>query len=438
MGMARRKSFIATAIICGIAILGAVAYFTLSSSPATQAGIVIEEIPGSKFHSPDGTWWGYNQSKIVRFQDYVFSYYIDNQDSNSSTVSRLTLLKKRSDDAWQKGASFPTSRPGNILVDSTGVLHAFVFEPTNAAINDSWGKLIHYSLPQAASGDITTFAKETVIENTGREETVNIRIGAAMGEDDTMAIAFGLPFGVPPYSGQSEHLYIKKPQEVKWQHLIAGQNLGHDFYYPFVVAQHNEFHLLPVQDDYANDGNPATYDNIYQKINLFSFVNGQWDNVPVADLSHHPMARKRPRLLEQEDLLIDSGGTVHLVYKEFLDPQYGYKATAHKHVQIAADGTQEENSLTGRDDLNWVRLFTIKGDMYYFASSFEAYYWKKADAREWSTLDMPADAKGMYPYIAKGNGATYLDVLLLAADSKTYEDGSHKNYYVRIPLAYFR
>src|SRR3989344_4991253 len=107
MGMARRKSFIATAIICGIAILGAVAYFTLSSSPATQAGIVIEEIPGSKFHSPDGTWWGYNQSKIVRFQDYVFSYYIDNQDSNSSTVSRLTLLKKRSDDAWQKGASFP-------------------------------------------------------------------------------------------------------------------------------------------------------------------------------------------------------------------------------------------------------------------------------------------------------------------------------------------
>ncbi|MBI3251510.1 MAG: hypothetical protein HYZ62_01205 [Candidatus Andersenbacteria bacterium] len=312
-----------------------------------------------------------------------------------------------------------------------------MFEPTNATKNDSWGKLIHYSLPQAAAGDITTFTKEIVIENTGRQETVNIRVGAAISEDDTMAIAFGLPFGVPPYSGQSEHLYIKKPQQTAWQHLVAGQNLGHDFYYPFVTAQNNEFHLLPIQDDYANDGNPATYDNIYQKINLFSFVNSQWKNTPIADVSHHPLAPKRPRLLEQEDLLVGSDQTVHLVYKEFLDPQYGYKATVHKHVQIGRDGTRLENSIAGRDDINWIRLFTIKGNIYYFASSFDSYYWKKAGTQPWSKLDMPADAKGMYPYIAKGNDIAYLDVLLLAADSKTYEDGSNHNYYIRIPLTYF-
>ena len=37
--------------------------------------MLTEKIPGSKFHSPDATWWGYNQSKIVRFRDKVFSYY---------------------------------------------------------------------------------------------------------------------------------------------------------------------------------------------------------------------------------------------------------------------------------------------------------------------------------------------------------------------------
>jgi len=404
--------------------------------------ILVEEIPGSKFHSPDGTWWGYNQSKIVRFQDNVFSYFIDNNDESSKTVSQFTILKKHGDDAWERGPSFPTSRPGNILVDSTGVLHAFVFEPVNAARNDSWGQLVHYTFPHAATGDITTFTQEIVIDNTGRQETVNIRLGAAISEDDTMALGFGLPFGVPPYAGQSEHLYFKKPHELKWQHLVAGQKLGHDFYYPFVVATKNEFYLLPVQDDFADDGNPATYDNMYQKINLFSFAGGQWSNTPIADLSNHPLAKKRPRLLEQEDLFMDAQGTLHVIYKEFLDPQYSYKVTAHRHVQINSKGKQETTINLGRDDINWIRLFEVQGELHYFANTFDSYYWAKVSKNELSKLDIPSDARGMYPYIAKVHSGLHegknIDVLLLAADSKMYEDGAQKNYYLRIPTEYFR
>lgn len=435
--MSRKSSLITVAAILTIALLGALLYSSSPLPPILQPNILVEEIPGSTFHSPDGTWWGYNQSKIVRFQEHVFSYYIDNQDTDTKTASRFTLLKKRGNDAWQEGASFPTSRPGNILIDSIGTLHAFVFEPTNAAKNDSWGKLVHYALPHASSGDITTFTKEIVINNTGQQETVNIRVGAAINEDGTMAIGFGLPFGVPPYSGQSEHLYTKKLPDTAWQHLIAGQNLGHDFYYPFVAAGKNEFHLLPVQDDFADDGNPATYDNIYQKINLFSFMNNTWKNISIVDLSHHPLHQKRPRLLEQEDLLLDKEQTLHILYKEFLDPQYTYKTTAHVHIHINQDGKQEKNVISGQEDLNWIRLFALKGELYYFGSSFDSYYWKKVNEELWSKINIPSNAKGMYPYIAKGDDGKYLDILLLAADSKTYENGTNKNYYVRIPLTYF-
>ena len=125
--------------------------------------IFVEKIPGSKFHSPDATWWGYNQSKIVRFKDLVFMYVIENLDDSNKTLSSFVVYIKDGNKPWQKGASFPTSRPGNILIDSSGVLHAFVFEPTDVVKNDSRGKLIHYFFPNSNLGDITNYEKETVV-----------------------------------------------------------------------------------------------------------------------------------------------------------------------------------------------------------------------------------------------------------------------------------
>jgi hypothetical protein len=36
--------------------------------PKSSVNVYYEQIPGSKNHSPNGTWWGYNQSKIVRYR----------------------------------------------------------------------------------------------------------------------------------------------------------------------------------------------------------------------------------------------------------------------------------------------------------------------------------------------------------------------------------
>ena len=68
----------------------------------------LEKIPGSLNHNPDSTWWGYNQSKIARYGDTVFTYVIHN-DNDPTTKSLMTLYKKVGEGPWESGASMPCS-----------------------------------------------------------------------------------------------------------------------------------------------------------------------------------------------------------------------------------------------------------------------------------------------------------------------------------------
>ena len=240
--------------------------------PTQKKELLAEKIKGSRFHSPDATWWGYNQSKIVRFKNKVFTYYIDNDDDSNKTTSKFVILKKDGDNDWEQGAMFPTSRPGNLLIDSKGVLHAFVFEPF-VETNDSIGRIMHYYFPNSASGDVKNYKQEMVVDNDGKTETANIRVGTAIGADDTMAISFGLTKFNPAYKEQSEHIYYKKPDEEKWNHTFT-DGLAHDYFYPFTLVSGNTFYLLPIQDDFTGQNNP----NIYQKIMFMQYSNGIWKN----------------------------------------------------------------------------------------------------------------------------------------------------------------
>lgn len=405
--------------------------------------LIYEEIPGSKFHGPDATWWGYNQSKIVRFGNIVFTYVIENSDDSNKTSSPFVIYKKEGDYPWRKGASFTTSRPGNILIDSQGILHAFVFEPYDVVKNDSWGKLKHYSFPNAKDGDITNFEEETVIDNDGTNETVNIRVGAAIGPDDTLAIGFGLTTYNPLYKGHSEHLYFKKPKDNTWTHLIAGENLGHDWYYPFVWVERGEFHLLPVQDDYNRPDNSKTpYLNIYQKIMYFTYQQGSWEKELITDLSKHKLASSRPRLLEQEELFKDSSGKIHILYKEFLDPDSTWKATSHKHIIKEDKNSKTQIIDFGREEFNWIRLFEVEDTLYYFLTTFDSFYIAKVGEEKLVKLSSLKGPQGTYPYIATIRTGTkesekFVDILLLAADQKIYAEGKQKNYYIRIPKSWF-
>jgi hypothetical protein len=205
----------------------------------------LEKIPGSLNHSAEsgravGTWWGYNQSKVARYEDTVFTYVVHN-DNDPGTKTPMTLYKKVGEGPWEKGASMPCSVPGNILIDSNGGLHALVHDPENVLVSSSLGSLEHYYFPQAGNGDIDTFIHTTVVAGGDGNETVNKRVGASIGRDDTIALAFGLK--------TTEQFYYKKKSDSEWNHFIAGTNLGHNFYYPYPLVTESGYAILAIQDD---------------------------------------------------------------------------------------------------------------------------------------------------------------------------------------------
>lgn len=421
-------------------------YFSKISSSLTQPvlkfstpkpEILTEKIPGSKFHSPDATWWGYNQSKIVRYKNLVFTYYVDNDDDSNKTSSRLVILKKDGENNWEEGAIFSTSRPGNLLIDSQGILHAFVFEPFDVSVNDSWGKIFHYYFPNSAAGDVKNYRSEVVVDNDGRSETANIRAGAAIGDDDTIAISFGLTKFNPLYNGQSEHIYFKKPNETSWSHIFT-DGLGHDYYYPFTLVSDNSFYLLPIQDDFAGAGNP----NIYQKILLLEAnKDGSWKQEMVADLSNHPLAKTRPRLLEQEDLYEDKDGYLHLLYKEFLDERNNFAATVHWHLTGRPGSFKSEQIKLDNPGVNWIRFIEVNGNLYYLLTTYGEVFISPVDNLQLTKIKVPEDVHNNYPYVVTAkSGSTesdFIDMLLLGADKRLYEQGQFTNYYLRIPKTEF-
>lgn len=398
-----------------------------------------EEIPGSKNHTPNGTWWGYNQGKIVRYGNIVFMYVIENAnlDTNPNpnvlNPSRFRLYKKEGSGSWQGGAAFNASRPGNLLVDSRGVLHAIVFEPTSTSDNGSFGKLRHYWFPGSINGDITNSQGETIVDNNGTTdgETVNIRVGAAIGSDDRMAVAFGL---ATKNSGQTEQMYYKGTADAAWTPQLAGTNLGHDFYYPYVVVSGGGFSILSVQDEFMGTGQA----NLYQMVQYFESAGATWNNETIVDLRTNPAASTRPTLTEPSDLYSDAHGTVHVLYYSKTDPSdASHKTFTHK--TRTGGGWTAVDVIAQDKYLDWMRMIEIGGVLYYVAVSNNNVYVKKGDAGALVRLNGLGLA-GAYLYVASPSRGTrttenYVDLLLLNGNSSSYPNA--KNYYIRIDKSEF-
>ena len=390
-----------------------------------------EEIPGSKHHGPNGTWWGYNQSKIVRHGEVVYMYVVENdnldtnQNPNAANPSKLVIYRKEGDGAWQEGAGFNTSRPGNILIDTTGVVHLIVFEPTYTDQNEngSYGRLKHYWFPDAATGNITSYQEEIIIDNDGKYqgETVNIRVGASIGRDGTIVVSFGL--------NRSHQVWYLEPGWQKWQMEYAGYQLGSDYYYPYVLAGRSGTGILAIQDDWTGENQPT----LYQKTHYFERSNGTWSHESMADLSSHALAPSRPQLVENSDIYEDDAQRIHLIYQTRTDPGDPWLNTFIHATREGSGWMREEISLTDKKT-SWIRMLEIDGEMYYFCSSWDKLYFRKGDTGKFTRLKGP-DIDGIYLYLAAPRGGTsadeaYIDLLLLNGNGNNYPHG--KNYYVRI------
>lgn len=403
----------------------------LSGCLSHPGGIPVfsERLPASHNFAPDGTWWGYNMTKIARYGDTVFTYVIESDD-DATTLSTFRIYAKTGNGVWRPGAGFPTSRPGNILVDSTGGLHALVFVPDNLAVSDTRGKLMHYDLAHAAAGNITDYETELVVASNSNCEPVNIRIGAAIDGRDTLAVAFG---HLNENLELAETAYVRKKGR-GWVRNVAGTRFANAFYYPFVLVNGDTLSLLPIQDDQVVPGEP----NIYQIIPYFHFDGTAWRQECLADLRRHPLASSRRGLLEQSDLFADSSGRIHAIFKEKLDPRTGWRVTSFKHMTRSTDGQWNTADVNlGGLDLNWLKCVEIDGRLYYVGVSYDALY-VFADGVLPKKVVVKDMIKSAYLYLAAPRTGTRdtegsVDILLLSGDRAAYPDAA--GLYVRMDKA---
>ena len=406
---------------------------TAIPTPTPALTYSLEKIPGSLNHSGEsgqsvGTWWGYNQSKIARYRDIVFTYVVHN-DNDPGTESSMTLYKKVGEGPWEKGVSMPCSVPGNILIDSDGGLHALVFDPEDVLLNDSLGSLEHYYFPQAGNGDIDTFIHTTVIPSPGDngDETVNIRIGASIGRDDTIALAFGL--------GTTEQFYYKKKSDPEWNHFVAGVNLGHNFYYPYPLVTEDGYAILAIQDDYVEIDGQAH--NPYHIAAYFQGDEDGWSHEFLLDntQSSQALTHSQWQTVDISDLYLDADGGIHLILQDRVADKWLHYRTTY----ADSDWTITTIDTGSWKGINWIRLIEIEGNLYYFMNSWNQVRLMNSNTKKMVKLDLESlvgrQVEGMYPYVASPRTGTsaaseFIDILLLNGSSDAYPNGS--NYYLKI------
>ena len=383
-----------------------------------------EKIPGSKFHSPkgntsSGTWWGHNQSKIIRFENTVFTYVVENQKGK---ISNLTLYKKNGSNQWQRGTSVPCTAPGNILIDSNGGLHLLVHQPENTQSSGSEGSLEYYYFENAGAGDISNFKKKTVIYRGNGKEKVNKRIGASISPQNEIVLAFGL--------GTSEYLYSKKADTNKWKKMRAGVNLGHNFYYPYPIVTPSGYSILAIQDDYVIHKGQAK--NPYHIAIYFENMKGKWSHEYLLDntKSQQAISKTKWRTINISDIYFDKNNNIHVIFKDHVKGKWLH------YKKKLGETNWKKKAIKANAKINWVRIIELNGKIFYSLASWRQIFLMNSENSK--TLELRASSlkiEGIYPYIASSkNGSSeksqFLDMLILNGSSKSYPDAP--NYYLKI------
>lgn len=407
-----------------------------TTSEACRASpLLVERIPGSRDHSPGGTWWGYNQSKLVRIGDRVLMNVVDN-DQPPGRAPRCVVYQKVGDGAWRAGAAVPCSRSGHLVLDQDGALHLIVFEPRDESTPEIHGRLVDHVFPGAGRGEIDSSTREIVVDYASGEEAVNLRIGAAVGADlpaggRVIAAAFGI---VTSAMGNTEQLWVRNPSTGTWSFDLAGRELEHNFFYPFVLVPRWGFALLAVQDDPT--GVPGEYR--YQQLMYLEKRDGAGHRELLADLTTHPLASERAALLEGSDLFEDAAGRIHVVYKEFLGPD---NSALSRVVHLTLERGEWQSGVLDlvHWGVNWVRLLEIDGVLFFIAASWDRLYVGSAGSSVLREIPISPGTSDIYPYVTAprggGSRSECVDVLLLNGDPASYPDGA--NLYLRLHRSMF-
>ncbi len=417
-----------------------------AGNQGASASIQVTLLPSSPTHSPNSTWWGYHQSKVVRHGERVYAGIIEGNAGQPSTGASFQVYEIGTESTSLLG-SHPSSRPGNVVVDGVGGVHVLTFEPVDAAVNDSVGSLVHtHYVPAPAGGFLPP--TRTVVDSApdAFTETVNIRIGATSGPTGSVTVSYGLN-SLAGHAGKVMVLWTWSPSGA-WSRRVL-EDVGHEYYYPFVVDTGTRVLLLPVQDDWVpGAAPPATAFNRYYKIPCMLADAGSWSMHMLLDVSTDPLAvgDAQPQLVEQSDLFERSDGSVLAIYKD-KRAVHGLLGGETRFLvrEITDDGMvgdEEELAWAAGLDAAWVRAFEIDGELFFFASAWQAVFVARAATGQVVGLPLAGWPTGAYPYLSSARGGAarnaqpWLDVLAPSGNASNYP-AQHTRLY-RIPKAAVR
>lgn len=374
----------------------------------------------------NGAWWGENISKIVHHGSNTFTYVID----ASVRPMKAFLYRKSADGAWTEGEGFEVSRPPNLLVDSAGVIHLIGFAPFDAAANDGEGRLFHVKF--AASGTVSgTYFKEFISEDWRPKPTTatysTYFVGAAIGADDTVAVAYNNSAQWNTPHTHSLGLRLWSPQSQTWTYETVAQNMASRFCYPFAYVSPAYFHVYAVEDDFDTDyaalGEPyASYQFRYGMVKHFQRPRsgGAWVETTLLNFDEKPGISKAQiwdASLRIVDLHVDSVGTVHalLRYKGTFNGSTLLASTVNKAYHYwKAEGSTTWNSeeILPSQELYWARIWERSdGKLFFIGQTLRDQLWviPYGETSRYVASSLSGDdAVAPTPFIASLRGGTDL------------------------------
>jgi hypothetical protein len=378
-------------------------------------------VPGSRQHA-NATWWGYQQTKIVRDGEEVWISVIDNDVADGDPlVLRVLQRDPSAPTGWAERGTLPSTRPGPLLLHA-GAVYAFAHAQDIGFDYDTVGPVVSL---RPATGDAIV-----------RATKANIRYGITVDAGGVGWLAWG---GVPPeqpvglerdfelFRGPIDDFVPSSPSS-RWQ-PAARLELDAAFHYPYLVADADRLLIAAVENQ--NVGNPTS--NRYRRVLTWRVDPNDpalHDDGPLLDL---PAAADdwpdRLRLVDVSDLYLDAGGVGHLLILLFanVDPQRG---TLHHYTLAAgptATWTLQPHPLPS---CTWARLVALPGiaDPALACTTFDGLHVATLDGGASVAVRLPPSLLGAYPYVTAprsgSDGASAdLDVLLVSGNAITYPDG---------------
>ena len=277
-------------------------------SAPVKPNFTVEQITDTAGHTLSGgsgaSCWGYNQSNIVRHQDQL--YALSWRDDLS-----LVVYRRQRPGQWEASPCLPpVPQNGNLLVDGQGRLHLISGNAARwHALFDPAGQVQNYQLRQYATGDS--------------------RFGAAINQKGQILVAGGLA---------QTAWYVLDPTD-DYRPLASG-SLQHrrDRGYHFTIFDGPAAHTF-CSDDYFVKGahspnqritrtdpetgaveSVETERGIYPVLKTYYYYNpdllaapDDWRMTVISDVSATYQDGARGTT-EQQDLLLDDQGRLHLIY----------------------------------------------------------------------------------------------------------------------------